>query len=136
MFKSLFWALGKLYNNKYKTSVDQKFIIERIIINLVCSSRCPVNSFTDVSLIMVADGENVFWVTRGFFVAIPQVATGKKLVSIGVVSRSYYTSMGQQLMVLTALTVLTWGEGEPEGGRYTSTVTASIGTVLSAVNAM
>ena len=29
--------------------MDQKFIIERVIIDLVCSCKCPVNSFTDVS---------------------------------------------------------------------------------------
>lgn len=33
----------------FKTSMDQKVIIERVIIDLVCCSRCPVNGFTDVS---------------------------------------------------------------------------------------
>ena len=39
--------------------MDQKFTIERLIIHLVCSSRCPVNS-----------GENAFWATGGFFAAV------------------------------------------------------------------
>lgn len=45
---------------KYKTSMGQKQIID-----LFCSLRCPVNSFTDVPFIMVLHGENVFWTWEG-----------------------------------------------------------------------
>lgn len=34
--------------------------MERVITDLVCSSMCPVNSFIDVSLIMVENGKR-FW---------------------------------------------------------------------------
>lgn len=51
--KSLFSALGKFY--KYKTSIDQNFIIERVIIDFVCSLRRPVNSFTDDSFIFMGE---------------------------------------------------------------------------------
>ncbi len=42
----------------------------------VYSWRCPV-SFTDVSFTVVFYGENAVRALGGFFVAIPQVATGK-----------------------------------------------------------
>lgn len=38
---------------KNKSPMDQNFIIERVIVILFCSSRCSVNSFTDISLKMV-----------------------------------------------------------------------------------
>ena len=57
--------------------MNQKLIIERVIIDLVCSWRFPVNSFTDIFFTMVVYGENAFWATGGFFAAILQVATGK-----------------------------------------------------------
>lgn len=62
--KFLFSAQGKL--NKYKTSKDQQFIIESVIIDLFCCSRFPVDSFTDVSVTMVVYGENAFRATSGF----------------------------------------------------------------------
>lgn len=44
MFKLCFWAWGRFC--KYKASIDQKFIIEKVIIDgSGYSSRCPVNSF-------------------------------------------------------------------------------------------
>lgn len=43
----------------HKTSRHQKWIILWVIINLACSSWCPDNSFTDVSM----------WEFRGFMVA-------------------------------------------------------------------
>ena len=46
--------------------MDQKFIIERVIIDLVCSLRCPVNSLSDISFTMVVYGENAFWAAGGF----------------------------------------------------------------------
>lgn len=49
------WVRGKFY--KYKTSMDQKFIMERLIIDPACSSGCA------------------FWAEEDFFSAIPQVAT-------------------------------------------------------------
>ena len=49
--------------------MDQRFIIQRIIIDLIYSSRCPVNSFTDVSFTMVVYGENAFWAAGEFFSA-------------------------------------------------------------------
>lgn len=45
-------------------------MIERIIIDHVCSMRCPVNSFIDVSFAMVAYGKIVFEVQGN-------LATGK-----------------------------------------------------------
>ena len=56
--------------------MDQKFIIERVRIDLVSSQRRPVNSFTDVSVITVTYGENVFGITGEFFAEIPK--TGSK----------------------------------------------------------
>lgn len=44
----------------------------------VCSSRGRVNSFLDVSFIMVVYEKNTFWATEEFFTAILQVTTGKK----------------------------------------------------------
>lgn len=49
------WVRGKFY--KYETSMDQKFIMERLIIDPACSSGCA------------------FWAEEDFFSAIPQVAT-------------------------------------------------------------
>ena len=40
--------------------MNQKFITKRIIIYFVWSSKCPVNSFTDVSSIVVLYGESYF----------------------------------------------------------------------------
>lgn len=77
---------------KHKTSTDQKFITERVIIDVVCSSRRLVNSLTGVTFIMVVFGENAFWVLGGFFIAIPRVTTGKNCLQ-GATSSSYYTSM-------------------------------------------
>lgn len=51
----LFLAWGNFY--KYKTSMEQKFLIEIVIINLVCS-------LTDVSFIMVVYGENALGATE------------------------------------------------------------------------
>ena len=45
---------------KQKTSMDQKFIKQRVIIDFVYSWWCPVRSFTDVSFTMVVYGENAF----------------------------------------------------------------------------
>ena len=55
--------------------MDQKIIIERVLIDLVCGLKRPVNSFTDLSLILVVYGENAFWVAGEFFTAIPRLAT-------------------------------------------------------------
>lgn len=43
IFKSLFSAKWKFY--KYKASMDLKFITERVITDLVCSSGCPVKFY-------------------------------------------------------------------------------------------
>lgn len=56
-----------------KPPLDQNNIIERVIIDVVCSWRRPVNSFTDVSFITVVYGPQ-----GDFFAAIPRVATGGK----------------------------------------------------------
>jgi len=77
--------------------MDQKFIIERVIIDLVCSWRCPVNSFTDVSFIMVVYGENAFWAAGGFFRSGHLEKLSARLSS-GAVSSSYNTSMEQVLL--------------------------------------
>lgn len=57
IFKLLFLPPDKFY--KYKTSMDQKFIIERIVSDQVCSSSV-LTSFTDMSFIMVVYRENAF----------------------------------------------------------------------------
>ena len=71
--QELFWYLrlhvlqnlhgSKINNNK---SPNQTFF---------CSSWCPVNSFTDVSFMMVVHVENTFCTIEEFFAAIPQVNT-------------------------------------------------------------
>lgn len=43
-----------------ETSMDQKGITERPIIDVVCSLRCSINSFTDMSFIKVLYGKNAF----------------------------------------------------------------------------
>lgn len=48
MTSEIFWKF-----NKYKTSIDEKFIIERVITDLVWGLRCPINCFTDVCFMMV-----------------------------------------------------------------------------------
>lgn len=50
--------------------MDQKNIIERVIIDRVCSSGCPVNSFTDISFIIVVYWENAFGAAVEFLAAI------------------------------------------------------------------
>lgn len=65
ILKWLFWAPGKFY--KYKTSMGQELIIERVIIDRVCCWRFPVNSSADISFIMVVYRENYFWAMRDFF---------------------------------------------------------------------
>ena len=42
-------------------------------VDLVCSWRCPVNSYTDVTIIMMIYSENASWVTAEFFA----LATGQ-----------------------------------------------------------
>lgn len=43
-------------------------MLERVmIINLICSSRCHLNSFTDISLKVVVYGDNAFWAAVEFF---------------------------------------------------------------------
>ena len=69
----LFSAWGKFF--KYKKSVDLIFGIGRVITNLVCSSRCPVTSFTNISFTVLAYKENPFLEAGGFFVAIRRVGT-------------------------------------------------------------
>lgn len=54
----------------YKTSFDQIFIIERVIIDPVCSSSSSVNSFTDVCFIIVLYGKNAVWPIVEFLFAI------------------------------------------------------------------
>lgn len=46
ILKPHFLAQGKFY--QYKASTDQKFLIERVIIDLDWGSRYPVNSFINV----------------------------------------------------------------------------------------
>lgn len=72
IFKLFFSSPGQFY--KYETTMAQKFRIERFVIALVCSSRCPINSFKDVSFVMVVYGENSFWA------AIPRVTTRETLL--------------------------------------------------------
>lgn len=50
-------APAKFY--KYQNSMDQKFLLERVTVDL-CRSGCPGNSFTDISFIMVVYGEMLF----------------------------------------------------------------------------
>ena len=52
---------------KHKTSINQKLVTETVIIEHVFSLRCLVNSFTDVSFLMVTNGEKDFWATGIFF---------------------------------------------------------------------
>ena len=55
-FKSFFSAWGNFFY-KYRTTMDQKFILGRVI-NLVWSSLCPVNSLTVLSFIIAVYLEN------------------------------------------------------------------------------
>ena len=48
--------------------MDQTFISESVIIDLVSSSWYPVNSFTDASFVMVVYGENALWAAGEFFI--------------------------------------------------------------------
>lgn len=57
----------------------QELIIERVISDLMCSSRCPVNNFTDVSFITVVYGVNVLWATEEFLSEIPQCGHWERL---------------------------------------------------------
>lgn len=57
--------------------MDQTFVIQGVMLYLVCSSRCLVNSLTDVSFVMVLYGENYFGATGEFFTAILRVTTGQ-----------------------------------------------------------
>lgn len=52
--------------------------LDEVLIDLVYSSWFPLNSNTKVSFIIVVYGENAFWDAGKFFVALPQVTTGKK----------------------------------------------------------
>ena len=65
----LFSAWGKCY--KYKTSMGQQFRTERVIIDVICSSGCPVNSFTDVSFTVVVYGKSAFSDAGEFFATVP-----------------------------------------------------------------
>lgn len=49
------------------SSMDQKWIIERVIIELVSSSRYPVNSFTGISFAKSVHGGNSLWAAGDFF---------------------------------------------------------------------
>lgn len=60
IFKSPFSARG-IKISKYKASMNQKFLIERVTVGLVYSSRAPVNNFPHVSLIMMTCGDNAFF---------------------------------------------------------------------------
>ena len=59
--------------------MDQKLVTETVITEHVFSLRRLVNSFTDVSFLMVANGEKVFWAAgiflKNFFGATSQLAT-------------------------------------------------------------
>ena len=88
--------------------MNQKFIIERVIIDVVCSSRCPVNSFTDICFTVVVYGENPFWAAGGFFAAIPRVAAGKNWLQ-GWAAAPYtaliiYSCLSHQLPVSSGVT--------------------------------
>ena len=72
--------------------MDQKCIIEGVITNLLCSSLCSVNSFTDVDVKIAACGENAFWGHRGiFFAAVPRVATMPDWKHLAARSRAWCT---------------------------------------------
>lgn len=58
-----------------ETSMDQKGITERPIIDVVCSWRCSINSLTHISFIKVLYGKNAFSAGYEFLAVIPQVAT-------------------------------------------------------------
>lgn len=62
----LFSAQGKIYKKVKKKK--KKIIIERVIIYLICSSRFPVNSCTDMSFTVVAM-EKCFLGSRDFLAA-------------------------------------------------------------------
>ena len=47
-----------------------------VIINLVCSSTCDLNSFQHVSFIKVANGTHAFRAAGKFYATGPHVATG------------------------------------------------------------
>lgn len=46
--------------------MDQNLKIQRVISDLVCSSRCPLNGFIDIFFITVLHGEKAFWVAQEF----------------------------------------------------------------------
>lgn len=52
-------------------------MIERAINNLVFSTRCPVNRFTDIPFIMVPHRENAFGPLWDSSTVKPQADTGK-----------------------------------------------------------
>lgn len=52
-----------------------KLMIQRVIIDLVCSWRCPVNDVTGISFLILLYGENANRVAEEYLAAIPQVAT-------------------------------------------------------------
>ena len=49
--------------------MDQTFVLESVIIDLVCSSWCPVNSFTDAAFVMAVYVENALGAAGEFFTA-------------------------------------------------------------------
>lgn len=62
--------------HKYQTSTNEKIMMERVVINLVCCLRCPVNSFIDVSFIQRSTMK-CFLGRRGITVVIPRKANGQ-----------------------------------------------------------
>lgn len=76
IFKLLFSAQGKLH--KYKTSTEQEFRTERMIVDLVCSLQKCRQQFYRLLSCNVGLGEKCFFGGTGtFFAAVLRVATGQ-----------------------------------------------------------
>lgn len=56
-----------------------RFMIQRVMIDLVCSSMCPVNNVTGISFLILLYGENANRVAEEYLAAIPHVATWQHL---------------------------------------------------------
>ena len=81
VFKNHFSQIEESFTNR-KNPMDQKIIIERVLIELVYTSRCPVNNFTGMSFIMVANSGKRFlshgWIFLLQYCEWPLGKTGSK----------------------------------------------------------
>ena len=77
--------LGSRKFDKHLIAMDQLFMVESVLIDLVCSLRCPVNTHSS------------FWAAGIFFLSVHGAKLEARL-SCGDVSRSYYTFMFSPLL--------------------------------------